>query len=436
MGQCAVTAVLTVGAARDISSVTVSDVTVDVGRASVDSQPEASVLSVGLVEGWETVGDVGQPCTLTDAVGGMFAGIVTDVDCSPPENPDPRATLFNLVTCQMASSRAKAGKPWRVRLSAAGPLADLGRAIVGDEPWPQETDSARVYRILELAGAQHQVNPGLLGPDMVPRDVDSQPAADLCRSVATDALGTLWEQPSDPAQPIRYSPQSLRAWNPIALTWGSVDPAATWATVPPGLRWQDVTTDTLPIPGAPAALTLDCADILADVVFSQRLADLVAYVRVLYGPKPETGDRAEVTAGTPDGIPQVRLDGQLAEPGDAQAVADTIWRARREPMWRLSTITLRQQDLTPQKWAELRAALGVGTRLTINLPPSSPVGPTWQGFLEGWTHTILDDRHSVTLRTSERAMTEPADRWQDVTPTLTWAAVTPTETWDTAMEVG
>jgi hypothetical protein len=59
----------------------------------------------------------------------------------------------------------------------------------------------------------------------------------------------------------------------------------------------------------------------------------------------------------------------------------------------------------------------------------------WQGFLEGWELGIVDDLHSVTLRTSERLMTEPADRWQDVTPPLTWATVTPAETWDTAMEV-
>jgi hypothetical protein len=408
-----VTAVLTVGG-RNISAVTVSDVTVQAGRDNVDTQPEASVLTVSMIDGWDQVGSVGDPCTLADSEGTMFAGVITDIDTGPPEI---------------------VGDPWRVRLLAAGPLAQLGQQVVGDEPWPQETDSARVYRILQLAAAGHQVNPGLLGPAILARDVDAQPAAELCRSVATDALGTLWEQPADPATPIRYTPQSLRAWNAQAITWGSVDPVTKWNTLPAALTWQQVTTDTLPIAGAPGSLTLDCGDIDAEVVFSQRLSDVVAYVRVAYGVDPGAGERPEATAGTPGGSPEVRLDGQLALPGDAQAVADTIWRSRREPVWRLSEVLLRRDDLLAGEWSALRAALDVGTRLTINLPTSSPVGPIWQGFLEGWELSIVDDLHSVTLRTSERLMTEPADRWQDVTPALTWGTVTPAETWDTAMEV-
>ena len=407
------TATLTVGG-RDISHDTVSDVTVQVGRDNVDTQPEASVLTVNMIDGWNLVGNVGDPCTLVDADGCMFAGTITDIDSGPPEI---------------------VGDPWRARLMAAGPLAQLGQNVVGDEPWPQETDSARVYRILNLADAQHQVNPGLLGPAILARDVDAQPAAELCRSVATDALGTLWEQPADPVTPIRYTPQSLRAWNAQAITWGSMDPVTKWNTLPAGLTWSQVNTDTLPIAGAPGSLTLDCADIDAEVVFSQRLSDVVAYVRVAYGVDPGAGERPEVSAGSPGGFPQVRLDGQLALVGDAQAVANTIWRSRREPVWRLSEVTLRRDDLLAGEWSALRSALDVGTRLTINLPTSSPVGPVWQGFLEGWELRVVDDLHSVILRTSERLMTEPADRWQDVAPAEKWNTLVATLTWDTATEV-
>jgi hypothetical protein len=248
-------------------------------------------------------------------------------------------------------------------------------------------------------------------------------------------LGTLWEDFSTPATPIRYTPQSLRAWNAQAITWGSVDPATKWNTLPAGLTWSQVTTDTLPIAGAPGSLTLDCGDIDAEVVFSQRLSDVVAYVRVAYGIDPGAGERPEAVAGTPGGFPQVKLDGQLALSGDAQAVADTIWRSRREPVWRLSEVLLRRDDLSAGEWSALRAALDVGTRLTINLPTTSPVGPIWQGFLEGWELGIVDDIHSVTLRTSERLMTEPADRWQDVAAAEKWNTLAAGLTWDTARVV-
>lgn len=399
------TAVLTIGGV-DVSPNTVYDVTLAVGRDDVNTQPDASVLGATL-HAWN-VGTVGDQITLADAAGTLFTGTLTDLETTPITLVPPL---------------------WETKLTAVGPLADVGRVLVGDEPWPEETDSERVFRIVELAGAAHAVDPNVLGPLILPRDVDAQNAADLCRAVATDALGVFWEQPADPITPIRYSPQRYRSWNEIAVTWSEV-PAA-WQDLNPAMTWDQATSGYLPIAGVPLSLELDAAEVRAEVVFSQRVGDLVRTCRVVYGAETGQGDRNEISFGA--GAPEIKLDTQLSEQGDALAVAETVVRSRREPKWRLSDVVLDQDHAPPLRWLEIRRQLTIGTRLTLTLPTDTPVGAIWQGYLEGWNYQLLPgDGDVLTLRTSERALTEPADRWQDVDPLLTWANVDPLETWDTA----
>jgi hypothetical protein len=403
------TAVLTVGG-LDMSPATIYDVSLTVGRDDVNTQPDASVLDATL-HVWN-VGTVGDPVTLVDAAGALFTGTLTDLETTPIILTVP--------------SR------WETKLTAVGPLADLGRVLVGDEPWPQETDSERVWRIVELAGAPHAVDPNVLGPQILARDVDAQNAADLCRDVATDALGVFWEQPADPDTPIRYSPQRYRSWNAIVVTWDEVPQS--WDELNPAMTWADATSDYLPIAGVPLALELDAGEVRAEVVFSQRVGDLVRKARVVYG--PDTGEAGRDETGFGAGTPEVKLDTQLADEGDALNVAETVVRSRREPKWRLSNVVLDQDHAPPIRWLEIRRQLTIGTRLTLTLPTDSPVGAIWQGYLEGWDYQLLPgDGDILTLRTSERALSEPADRWQDLNPALTWAAVQPEETWDTAQQL-
>ena len=80
-----------------------------------------------------------------------------------------------------------------MQVIATGALADLGRRVVGDTPWPQRTDGARVAAVMSAAGIT--LNPATSDPGTVqilPRDVDSQPALDVAASTATDAGGLVW----------------------------------------------------------------------------------------------------------------------------------------------------------------------------------------------------------------------------------------------------
>ena len=388
----------------DVSCVALPQVSVTVGRESVDTQPSASVLSARIL-GWAGAGEVGAPVVFSDTDGRMFGGAVTDLDCEHMTGDD-----------------------WETRLVATGPLADLGRRVVGDVPWPEESDSARVARILTLADAPHAVDPDIVGPLVLARDVDSQPALMLAQGVADDALGVLWEQPADPVTPVRYLPARSRSWVTPSPSWAEVDDAVLWSGT-----GETTWADSAAVPGAqrPGELTIRCEECAADVTFSQRIGDVIRTVVLLYGPDAEP--RASVVMGA--GSPQRRVDTQLADLSGATEVAGALWRARHGVAWRLQGLRLRLDLLGAARRSQIRGALAVGTRLTVSLPVSSPVGTSWQGYVEGWDLDVDGDAQLLTLRVSDRSLTEPADMWADVPAGTTWADAGPVA-WVDAIDFG
>lgn len=402
------TAVLMI-AGQDVSAAAPWDVTVQTGRDSIDSQPDASVLEA-VIQGWQSAGTLGDPVTLTDSFGMLFHGTITDL---------------------AAQLEPWTEHAWTVKVTAVGPLADLGRVVIGDEPWPQESDSARVARILTLAAAAHAVNPTIHGPAILPTDVDRRPALELAHDVAADALGVLWEQPGDPDMPIRYTPQRLRAWQPVIPAWDELPAPQTWADLPPAMTWDTWTTAHYPGDLTTPKLDIDAGRILADVELTQQISDLVRRVRIEYGPAPAEGEtRPEAIAG--DGTPELALSTNLADQVSADTVADSMWRARRAPGWRMTRATLRLSELPPAEQQTIRDGLAVGAKLTlhnVNFTPA-PIGPTWQGYVEGWTHSLTDARHTLTLQLVDRLLIEPATRWQDIPPAQEWQQITPAVTWD------
>lgn len=400
------TAVLTI-AGQDVSGAGF-EATVQTGRDSLDSQPDATVLEAS-IRGWRPAGRLGDTVTLGDVHGMMFHGAITDLGAEL----DPHSGH------------------WTVTMSAVGPLADLGRVVIGDVPWPSESDSQRVARILDTAGTPHAVNPNILGPILLPSDVDRQPALELAQDVAGDALGVLWEQPADPDTPIRYTPQRLRAWGAVVPTWSEIPATQTWADLPAGMTWDEWTTqhygDVLTTP----SLTLSAGVVVASVELSQQIGDLIGKVRITYGPEIEGSPRPQAVSG--EGTPELSRDTRLADATSAAAVADSLWRARREPAWRLTAAELRLHAMPPSQVQTVRDSLAVGTKLTLtDIDFDSPLGATWQGYIEGWTHELDAERHILTLQVVDRRLIEPADRWQDISPTLRWQDISPTLRWQDA----
>lgn len=398
-------------AGTELAPVTLYDVTIDAGRDDIESQPDGSVLNATIVG--LAPAAIGDHIQLTDPGGILFHGWVTDL------------------TAELEPSDMS----WTVKLTATGPLAILGHMLAGQVTYPEETDSARIYRILEESGALHAVDPDIIGPAILAREAEAEWAATLARSTADDGMGVLWEQPADPLAPIRYLPERFRHWTLHKLTWSEL-PVQPWDAFG-AATWNDFNSDTIgQAPEAPGDLEVDPATTYAEATFSQQIDDLARTVTVTYGPEPDEGQRATVTVGTL--VPAAEYDTQLANQGDAAHYADNMLRRYQQPAWRLDHIRIPLHTLPPGDQATIRAALEVGTRLTVPFPLGSPVGYVWQGFLEGWRHELLGDAsgefHYLELHTSERSLTESSDRWMDINPTITWDSTAPDMTWLDAIQ--
>jgi hypothetical protein len=118
-------------------------VTIRHGRAQVDAQPAPA--TVTLTTNSPLLPRVGQRLTVElgpdaaayfgtgEAARWRFAGTVSDAAVTPGPGVSDRRR--------------------RVPVTAVGHTARLGRVLVGDVPWPAESDGARALRILALAGA-------------------------------------------------------------------------------------------------------------------------------------------------------------------------------------------------------------------------------------------------------------------------------------------
>ena len=79
-------------------------------------------------------------------------------------------------------------------VTAAGPLAALGVRKVGDEPWPQEIGLARAERILTLAEVPWATD-GVVDVQVLPRDVDAQPALGVLQDLAGETSAAVFDVP-------------------------------------------------------------------------------------------------------------------------------------------------------------------------------------------------------------------------------------------------
>ena len=288
------------------------------------------------------------------------------------------------------------------RIIATGDLGRTGRRPVGDVPWPQELDGARVARVLELAG--FPPDPALTDPGLVEvlaRDVDRQPALALAHEAADDGGGIVWQ---DRAGRILYADAVHRRRTPIALELQACD-------VGLGLGWV------------------------------QSLEGLVNEVTIRYGPTPEAGEQPEVHATDPVSIAARGLYGaslttRIATELDAQRRADTVVVRQARPTWVLEGLEV---DLELFTLDEVRALLELdvhGLVSVTGLPAGSPATSALL-WVEGWSEDIVATQGGgvswrVAFATSDYCRTAGTPRWDDLPAAETWDTLDPGLVWDSA----
>ncbi len=367
-------------------------VTIRHGRSKPDGQPDAS--SVSLVSRSALLPQVGQ--TLTVELG-------PDAIAAFGTAASAKARFTGRVTtAQLVPEPGSKTSRRRVNITATGTLAPLGRQYVGDVPWPQETDGARVARLLALATGVTvgTVDSGTV--QVLPRDVDRQPLLKLAQEIATDADGVLHQ-----------------------LRDGT-------------LVYHDADHRALALP----VLELLPSEVLWPVVWQQDLDGMVNDLTVGYGASEPQAEVRETdpAAIAAHGLYAARVSTQLADLAAADAYALLTIARRGRPWWDLSSVSMdlvrglgTTAELHPHAAKLLGLELGDLVQIT-SWPTSGPqqLGRLW---VEGWTETITATSWRLVLSVTPYGRTGPAARGVDVNPattyatfgTLTWAQLA---SWD------
>lgn len=294
-----------------------------------------------------------------------------------------------------------------VSLVAADPLALLAGSIIGDEPWPAESASARLTRVEDAVTATYPGTPAahalagcgywsandwpaLNTVQVLAADVDRRPALDVLRDVAAAVDGFVH------CAPILFAED---VWGQVLVDpnrW--LDPATAWApdpcTIPTdGLRqWTNRT-------------------------------QLVTLVAVGYGVDAGGGEQPTVTAVDEAAVAQVgpraaHYPTILVNVADASALATTLVTAYAAPATGVDGLTY------PVGWdSDLDTWLSLRDRRTatlIVLP--APDGTTHEWVVQGGVDDVGPDGVTRTLDLSDTpAYVRP----------LSWDGVDAAELWDT-----
>lgn len=377
------------GASADVSCL-VDEVSIQHGRDDTASQPEAAAATLEFTTDPDnplpSVVDIGAVVVVTTTLGETestrFTGRVTDVrlgwDDEGEDTPDAGVGQFIAVST----------------------LADLGNRIVGDTPWPQELDGARVARVLELASMP--VDPLYSDPGTVqilPRDVDSQPALDVAHDAAESAGGLVWHTRNGE---VRYADADHRR-------------------------------------GTPVSVELDACDVLVTPTWLRDLTGMVNGVSIGYGVAEEGSDQpryvaADVASQARYGRRAISATTDLAALIDATAMGQLLLARNARPVWMLTGLPVDMRGLSKEDTGAV-LTLELGDLVRVAALPVVGAAPTAvAAWVEGWRERLAWDEHELELVVSDYCRTVPPPRWNDVPPTITWNTVP--GTWNDAACLG
>lgn len=379
--------------ATDLSCL-VDQVTIRHGRDGADDQPDASSATIEL--SWDTSVDA-LPQTIEP--GSIL--IVTSAKLATTGD----STRFRGIVTDMTIGWDDAGTetPQRpvAQIVAVGPLGSMGRRSIGDEPWPQELDGARVSRILTLTGVATDAlrnDPGLV--QVIPRDVDKQPGLDVARGVADSAGGILW-QTRDGV--VLYADAEHRR-------------------------------------NATPELTIDACQILVTPTWAKTSAGLINSVSLAYGIAPDGGEQPTTSLRRDDSVARYGLfeyseTTELAALADAQARASMLTTRNAFPYWNLTALPVDMGGLDPVAYDKI-LALDMHSLVEVTgLPRAGSVPTSTSLWVEGIEETLTFGGYELVLAVTGYCRTSPPPRWNDVSPSATWDAVG-AMTWDQASCIG
>lgn len=367
----------------------VDRVSIHYGRDDTNTQPDASSATLEISYDAETetlpAFDISWIVSISTITGGdtfaRFVGRVADIsqgwDDAGEDTPDrPNSQVI-----------------------AVGYMADLGRRVVGEAPWPQQLDGARVAAVLSAAGVV--LNPVTSDPGTVQilaRDVDSQPALEVAQGTAGSAGGVVW---ATRAGDIRYADANHRY-------------------------------------GTTAKMELDACDVLVTPTWKRTTEGLINNVSIGYGVAADGGEQPRYVDERADSIEAYGEYGftvatELAALADAAAMGQSLLVSNRAPVWIMSELPVDVGGLNDADTAALLSLEMHDLISLIGLPAAGSAPTSAYLWVEGMAEELEYGFHGLTLVVSGYCRTAPPPTWDNVPSAWTWDTVSPPSlTWDDA----
>lgn len=276
-------------------------------------------------------------------------------------------------------------------LTAVAPMAEMARTVVGRTAYPQETDAARIQRILTESGVTIDTIDAAIYTFSA-RTASPTDAFNLANNYANSVLGCIYETTDGK---VGYANEGRR--RQTAITNG----------------FTSIPKDSI---------------IINSINSNQTITDVMNLTNVIYSAGTSTFNNA--SSQTTYGVIGASLTTELVNQADADTIAKTLLNLRAQPQTNLSQFSVRMLDptLTTTQINNL-VAVYFGQPVTVTGLPNTIYNGTYEGYIEGWNWSFSPANITLNLKTSQEAYSYRNTRWQEVSAALTWNAVTPTLQW-------
>lgn len=300
----------------------------------------------------------------------------------------------------------------QVDLTAVDISAELSNRRIGSQPWPAETLSARIDRVLRESRLPLRAvfSTPAAARITAAKDVDSKPVLSLIKDIATAAGCILW----------------LAAHSTIGAYIRLEDPSRRDALyrldLPPtgGARLAPAATAATPIPAD---------EIMRDSVeVNQDLADIASSVSVKW--QETQGDKTtEHTETAQDparlrayGYRNISINTELTDPAAARELAQQTLNRAAPGGYIIPSATWKPRHSDP---ANVLKALDATNRLGMpvvitDVPDWIPGAPAIPAYIDGGHYTYTRGRWTLDLSLTRPAAAGNSITWQQTPPAMTW----------------
>jgi hypothetical protein len=388
----------------DYTGDTIDQVTITRGRDTVYAEPQPGYAVLRLIDktGSGFPITVGQQVTIDLEPGRtVFAGTITDWSAQLYD-PGLRNTPAAIVN-----------------ITAVGPLMRLNRRVIYFDGRQAEKDGPRIADIIEDALA-------------VPWEEASGTWAEQ-QGTWADYLA----QPFDPALidpgvfDLAAVPAADQGYNALTLAQEAAGSGA-------GILFETAdgfigfaNADRRPANRAAGVFPIPQTVVQAQLETLSQLADISNRVTVNYAGGSVTGD--DIDSIQRFGVYATQIDTQLANLTNAEQRLEAYLSRHAIPTVQMGSITIRLDGLDDTLADDL---LDVDINSAVDVPVPTTMGPANRvGYVEEVVVKFDPFRAQLELTVSDFRLSEAAQRWGQVDPTLAWQDVSATLTWQNATEV-